>query len=180
VTDVKPGAQAEPAGGFGPFNSLGFLLSQTGYVAAQRFHKTMAPLGLEPRHFFVLRVVSQQEGRSQQSLGELLRIPASRMVGLIDVLEQHGLVERRPNPSDRRARALYVTDEGRRMLGRAMGTAMQHERTLGTTLAPEERRQLIALLQKIAAEMDLLSGAHPALRGSAEDAEPGEDEVAAG
>jgi DNA-binding MarR family transcriptional regulator len=154
VTDVKPG----------PYSSLGFLLSQIGYVAAKRFHATMAALDLDPRHFFVLRTVSEEEGRSQQSLGELLRIPASRMVGIIDGLEGHGLIERRPDPADRRVRALYVTDAGREMLGRAMGLAMQHEGSLATSLSPEERAQLIALLQKVAGELNLMSGAHPALR----------------
>ena len=43
-------------------------------------------------------------------------MPPSRMVALVDELEQRGLVERRPHPSDRRVRALYLTAEGREML----------------------------------------------------------------
>jgi DNA-binding MarR family transcriptional regulator len=167
VTDVKPetetGTGLNFAHGPGPLDSLGFLLSQLGFVAARRFHEVITPVGLEPRHFLLLRFVAREEGHSQQALGEALGIPASRMVALVDHLEQHGLLERRPNPSDRRARALYVTREGRRLLGEAMRVAMQHEQSLGTTLSAGERRQLVALLQKMAAEMDLLSGVHPGL-----------------
>jgi DNA-binding MarR family transcriptional regulator len=87
------------------------------------------------------------------------------MVAVVDHLEERGLVERRPNPSDRRARALYVTAEGKRVLGEAMQVAIEHETRLGKSLTPDERRQLVALLQKLAAEMNLLSGVHPGLTG---------------
>ncbi|MGH2879628.1 MAG: MarR family transcriptional regulator [Solirubrobacteraceae bacterium] len=55
-------------------------------------------------------------GASQQAIGERLQIPPSRMVAFVDALEQRGLLERRANPEDRRARALYLTDEGRELL----------------------------------------------------------------
>jgi DNA-binding MarR family transcriptional regulator len=162
VSDVKATFETGPGGG-GPLDSLGFLLSQLGFVASRRFHQVLAPLGIEPRHFLLLRFVARDEGRSQQALGEMLRIPPSRMVALVDQLEERGLLERRPNPTDRRARALHVTAEGRRLMGRAMQLAAQHERSLGASLTADERRQLVALLQKVAAEMHLLSGVHPGL-----------------
>ena len=147
----------------GPLDSLGFLLSQLGFVASRRFHAVLAPLGIDPRHFLLLRFVVREEGRSQQALGDMLRIPPSRMVALVDHLEQRGLLERRPNPSDRRARALYVTPAGKRLMGEAMRVAIGHEGSLGASLSGDERRQLVALLQKLAAEMQLMSGVHPGL-----------------
>lgn len=162
MTDVKEDLQPGPGGG-GPLDSLGFLLSQLGFVAARRFHQAMKPVGIDPPHFLVLRFLAGMEGVSQQAMSERLQIPPSRMVAVIDHLEERGLVERRPNPADRRARALYLTAAGREMLGRAMQAAMAHEMSIGATLPTEERRQVIALLQKLAAEMDLLSGVHPDL-----------------
>jgi DNA-binding MarR family transcriptional regulator len=162
VTDVKATFEPGPGGG-GPLDSLGFLLSQLGFVASRRFHQVLAPLGIEPRHFLLLRFVAREEGRSQQALGEMLQIPPSRMVALVDQLEQRGLLERRANPNDRRARALHVTAEGRRLMGRAMQVAVEHETGLGASLSAEERGRLVALLQKLAAEMQLMSGVHPGL-----------------
>jgi DNA-binding MarR family transcriptional regulator len=162
VSDVKVDFEAGPGGG-GPLDSLGFLLSQLGFVASRRFHAALAPLGIEPRHFLLLRFVAREEGRSQQALGEMLNIPPSRMVGIVDQLEERGLLERRPNPTDRRARALHVTPEGRRLMGQALQRAIAHESSVGTSLSAGERRQLVALLQKLAAEMQLLSGVHPGL-----------------
>ena len=164
MTDVKVEFEDGPGGG-GPLDSLGFLLSQLGYKSSRRFHQVLEPLGMDPRHLLLLRFVLREEGQSQQALGETLRIPPSRMVALVDHLEERGLVERRANPNDRRARALYVTPEGRRVLGQAMKVAIEHETSLGTSLTADERRQLVELLQKVAAEMNLLSGVHPGLTG---------------
>ena len=142
---------------------LAFLLSQLGFVASRRFHQSIAPLGIEPRHFLVLRYVVQEEGRSQQALGELLNIPASRMVAVVDHLEERGWVERRANPNDRRARALHVTPEGRRFFATAMQVAMEQEASFGSSLSDEERTQLIALLRKVAAGAGVMMGVHPGL-----------------
>jgi DNA-binding MarR family transcriptional regulator len=154
-------------------DSLSFLLSQLGFIASRRFHEALAPLGIEPRHFLLLRFVAADEGRSQQALGDMLRIPPSRMVALVDQLEQRGLLERRPNPNDRRARALHVTPDGRRLMGKALQRALQHESSVGTSLSAAERQQLVALLHKVAAEMHLLSGVHPGLASDSDNPHDG-------
>jgi DNA-binding MarR family transcriptional regulator len=169
VSDVKEQFEPGPGGG-GPVDSLGFLLSQIGFTSSRRFHQALAPLGIDPRHFLLLRFVARDEGQSQQALGEMMRIPPSRMVAIIDQLEERGLLERRANPNDRRARALHVTRAGREMMARAMQVGIEHERSLGTSLSDAERRELVALLQKVAVEMQLTSGVHPGL--TVEDGEP--------
>ena len=154
VTDVSGTAWA----------SVGFLLSQLGAANARWFHDTLVPVGLEPRQFAILRFVAQDEGRSQQALGEALGIAPSRMVALIDELEERGLVERRANPTDRRARALFVTAGGRRLLTAAMKRALAHEAELCAPLEPGEREALIEMLQRVAAGQGLIPGVHPELR----------------
>ena len=144
--------------------TVGFLLSQLGSANARWFHETLVPVGLEPRQFAILRWVAQDEGRSQQALGDALGIAPSRLVALIDELEERGLVERRTNPSDRRARALHVTAEGRRLLATAMERALAHEAQLCAPLTVDERRALVELLQRVAAGQGLIPGVHPELR----------------
>jgi DNA-binding MarR family transcriptional regulator len=165
MSDVKRRLQTAPGGG-SPVDVLSYLLSQLGFVSSRRFHAALAPLGIEPRHFLLLRFVAREEGRSQQALGEMLRIPPSRMVAIVDQLEQRGLLERRPNATDRRARALHITPAGRRLMGQAAQIAIAHDRSVGTSLTDDERRQLVALLRKLAAEMHLMSGVHPGLTDS--------------
>jgi DNA-binding MarR family transcriptional regulator len=146
-----------------PADSVGFLLSKVGFDAARRFRARLAPLGLEPRQFALLRYVAAAEGQSQQALGAALEIPASRMVALIDDLEERGLVERRRNPADRRARALHLTSAGRRLLGKAIEVAIAHERELLSGLSKEERGQLAELLRRLAADQGIPIAVHPGL-----------------
>jgi DNA-binding MarR family transcriptional regulator len=147
-----------------PWATVGFLLSQLGAANARWFHDTLVPVGLEPRQFAILRFVSLNEGQSQQALGDSLQIAPSRMVALIDELEERGLMERRPNPTDRRARALHLTAEGRRSLAGAMERALAHEAELTAVLGPGERDALIDMLLRIATAQGLTAGVHPELR----------------
>src|SRR5437763_16659719 len=93
----------------GPVRSVGFTISTTGYAIARRFRELLAPLGLEPRDFALLRTVAMSEGVSQQAIGDQMNVAPSRMVAFVDSLEERGLLERRQNPDDRRARALFLT-----------------------------------------------------------------------
>src|SRR5690242_10371350 len=93
-------------------SSLAFLLSQVGIFASQRFAGRLAALDLQPPQFRVLNMVDAAEGQSQQAIGEAIGAPASRMVAIVDELERRGLVERRPHPSDRRIRTIFLTGEG--------------------------------------------------------------------
>lgn len=149
---------------------MGFLISQLGYVISGRFKDLLAPLGLEPRQFLVLRHVARAEGSSQQALGQALSIPPSRMVSIVDALELRGLLERRANPTDRRARALHLTPEGRRMLARTFQVAVEHERAICGDLSPEEREMLLGMLRRLTLARGLVPGVHPALTAEEEEA----------
>jgi DNA-binding MarR family transcriptional regulator len=138
-----------------------FLLSQVGVHSSRLWGRRMAALGLDPRHVALLRLISAGEGRSQQALGEQLRLPPSRMVSVVDELEQLGLVERRPDPSDRRVRALHLTAKGRRTLRKVLPASAEHEDQLCQGLDETDRAQLIALLSRIAERQGLAPGVHP-------------------
>jgi DNA-binding MarR family transcriptional regulator len=142
--------------------SVGFLLSKLGMTSAHRFAETLAPLGIDPRHFGILRIVAMTEGQSQQQLGDALHVPPSRMVALIDDVEARGLVERRRNPKDRRAHALHLTPKGRKLYERARAIATAYEDHLCAGLSERERTQLLALLHKLASESGP-PGSHPGL-----------------
>jgi DNA-binding MarR family transcriptional regulator len=143
--------------------SVGFLLSQLGFVSSRRFTQALEPLGIGPREFLLMRFVDASEGRSQQALAERLGIPPSRMVALIDHLEDAGLVERRLDPDDRRVRGLHLTRKGRGVLDRAAKIAIDYETRLCSGINREERATLIDLLQKLDLGETYLPGVHPGL-----------------
>jgi DNA-binding MarR family transcriptional regulator len=147
-------------------STLAFLLSQVGIHASRQFAERIATVGLNPPLFRVLNLVDAAEGRSQQAIGQAIEVPASRMVALVDELEQKGLVERRPDPGDRRVRALYLTAKGRRALTRGREIAKRHEEDLTRGLAEGDRKRLLELLRKMVDEQALGRGVHPGLSAS--------------
>jgi DNA-binding MarR family transcriptional regulator len=144
-------------------SSLGFLLSQVGIHAARRFAQRLAAIDLHPPLFRVMNVVDAAEGQSQQTIGEAIQAPASRMVAIVDELEQRGLIERRPHPGDRRIRALYLTGEGRKLLTKGRRIAAEHEEELARGMSETDRRRLVALLQGLVEEQEIGRGVHPGL-----------------
>ena len=110
-----------------------------------------------------MNVVDAAEGQSQQAIGEAIEAPASRMVAIVDELEQRGLLERRPHPGDRRIRALYLTGEGRKVLARGRRIATEHETELTRGMSEADSRRLIALLQGLVDEQGIGRGVHPGL-----------------
>jgi DNA-binding MarR family transcriptional regulator len=156
--------RVEPAEAERAPRSVGFLISQLGFFSSKRFMEALRPVGLDPREFLLLRFVAASEGRSQQALAERLAIPASRMVALVDHLEEAGFLERRPDPEDRRVRGLHLTRKGRAVLERAGKIAIDYETKLCAGINREEREQLIDLLQKLQATQTELRGVHPGMR----------------
>src|SRR5580704_16423117 len=85
-----------------------FLLAQLGAHAARRFGERIQGTGLTPPQAGILRLIISTPNCSQQQLARRLGVLPSRMVLLIDELEDKGLVERAPHPSDRRTHALAL------------------------------------------------------------------------
>jgi DNA-binding MarR family transcriptional regulator len=163
ATPEKPATG--PRGAFSP----AFLLAQVGAHAAAKFAERLEKIGLQPAHTGILRLVQGSEGLSQQTLGSQLRVLPSRLVALLDDLQERGLIERRDHPTDRRSYALYLTDKGRETLKTVGRIAREHQDSLCGALNDDERAQLAALLRRIAEDQGLRPGVHPGfsrLRGS--------------
>ena len=141
-----------------------FLLSQIGHHAAARFAERLAPLGLQNRHFGLLSHLAAADGQTQQQLADTLGIHRNVMVGLVDDLEDRGLVQRRRHPADRRAYALHLTPAARGLLGQAQHAADEHDAELLAGLDATDRARLTTLLQHIAGHARLSPGVHPTLR----------------
>jgi DNA-binding MarR family transcriptional regulator len=156
-----------------PFEAVGFLLSSLGYAVSRQFHAVLKPLGLEPRHFAVLRAVRVLEGATQQAVASFLQIPPSRMVAILDTLEERGLVERRQRPDDRRSRAMFLTAAGEDLLERAQGVAREFERTVCGDMAADDRAALVRTLQEIGARLGVPAHSHPAMHERDGHPEPG-------
>ena len=144
-------------------SSIAFLLSQVGILASQRFAERIAEAGLHPPQFRVMNMVDAAEGCSQQAIAEAIGAPPSRMVAIVDELEEQGLVERRPHPSDRRVRALYLTDGGPQDARRGPQDRGRTRRGADGGFSAADRKRLAAFLRKVVDEQGIGSGVHPGL-----------------
>lgn len=127
----------------------GFLLARMGHVAAKQFSGRMEELGLTTRMWGALNVLDAEGALTQQALGRCTGIDPSSMVSTVDDLEAAGLVERRRHPSDRRAHAIHITEQGREMLSRGRQLARKAQDDLLSPLSAVERKQLHELLLRL-------------------------------
>jgi DNA-binding MarR family transcriptional regulator len=142
-----------------------FLLAQIGAHAAARFATRLKALDLTPAHAGLLRLVAREPGQSQQAIAGKLGTPPSRLVLLVDALEERGLIERRRNPDDRRHHALYLTDVGIQFMRQQIAPiGADHEDEICAGLDHDERAQLHDLLEQIAERQGLTPGVHPGYR----------------
>ncbi|MHA7199120.1 MarR family winged helix-turn-helix transcriptional regulator [Arthrobacter alkaliphilus] len=127
-----------------------FLLSQLGAVASSRFADRTREIGLTPSDAGVIRLIGRAPGLSQRSLADRLGAVPSRVVTLIDSLQDRGLVDRVRSSTDRRNYELHLTDAGKRVLRELRGIAEQHEAELLAPLTAEQNGQLEVLLAQLA------------------------------
>ena len=129
--------------------SFGFLLHDIARLLRKRYEQRARPLGLTRAQWQVLAHLQRHEGINQSGLAELLDLEPITIARLVDRMEEAGLVDRRADPADRRARRLYLTERAAPMLerGRALGDEVRGEAFEGFDDA--EREGLIDMLLRV-------------------------------
>jgi DNA-binding MarR family transcriptional regulator len=128
----------------------GFLMNWVALRSRRYFATALeARFALHLREFGAMNVIERDPGLTQHALGEAAGVDPSSMVAALDGLEERGLAERRPHPSDRRKRAVYLTDKGHQVVREARGLAAEAGSDLLGALTDEERAELNRLLRKL-------------------------------
>lgn len=99
--------------------------------------------------FEVLSRLSVTPGITQQELAEKLLVTKGNVCGLIDRLEDQDLVERRPDPDDRRSYMLYLTSKGQKLASEVIPAHEEFISEHMSALSDEEQTQLHALLRNL-------------------------------
>ncbi|MFH5824322.1 MarR family winged helix-turn-helix transcriptional regulator [Georgenia sp. AZ-5] len=132
-----------------PFDNIGLLLSLASAQGVAAANAVLRPRELSSRSYSLLELLHHADAVSQRGLADALRLDPSQIVSLVDGLERRGLVERRPNPDDRRQRSVVLTDAGRDVFGEARTLVAESLDEVLSGLSPEERGTLRALLQRV-------------------------------
>jgi MarR family transcriptional regulator, transcriptional regulator for hemolysin len=133
--------------------SFGFLVNDVARLFGRRFSHNGSRLGLTRAQCRTLGYLARNEGINQAGLADVLEIRPMTLVRQIDRMENAGWIERRPDPADRRARRLYLTDKARPILGRIWDVANETRDEALARLSATESKQLIELLRRVHATL---------------------------
>ncbi|BAU74504.1 MarR family winged helix-turn-helix transcriptional regulator [Metapseudomonas furukawaii] len=133
--------------------SIGFLLADVSRLMRRSFEQKITGSDLTLSQARALARVARQEGCRQVELAEQLEIKPITLARLLDQLERSELVERRPDPEDRRAHRVYLRDDAERALGdiRAADARLHAEALQG--LDQDEVDALASALRKLRANL---------------------------
>jgi DNA-binding MarR family transcriptional regulator len=129
---------------------IAFLLTRLGSRHASAMTDLLRPLDLRPKQFGLMNLVALGDGPSQGEIGAQMEIDPSGLISTLDELEERGWLERRRDERDRRRHALHLTAAGRRKLEQARAAARGRAADLTAPLSAAERKELLALLRKLA------------------------------
>lgn len=142
--------------------SLGFLLGDVSRLIRMRFDARAEQLGLTRAQWRVLAQLRRREGINQSALAEILEIEPITLVRHIDRLVAKELVERRPDPNDRRAWKLYLKEEVQPILDRLRRVSEQTREDALAGIPADQREQLIDNLLVMKANLTALDDTEPA------------------
>ena len=127
-----------------------FLLKRLGFAAKDQAMASYEETGLHPYHYAIMLVLEEGSADTQGSIADALGYDRGQLVGLLDELQEQGLVERQRDPNDRRRHLVRMTPEGTKALRRLRALARRNEDEFLDPLSDEERAQLHALLMRLA------------------------------
>lgn len=123
---------------------LGWPVARIAHAVTLAHNEALSPFGLSLRTFAVLAAIEAGAARSQLEIAQTVGLDKTTLVATIDDLERRGLVQRTPDPADRRARILAATADGRELFERAAATLRATDERIFAEMAPDERERLKA------------------------------------
>lgn len=130
-------------------DQTGFLVGDVSRLLRRAFDVRARGIGVTRTQWRMLTTLSRNEGVNQGRLAELLDVEPITLCRMVDRLSDAGLVERRPDPADRRAWRIFLSDRSRPILDelRSLGNGLLDQALAG--FSPSERDQLAELLERM-------------------------------
>jgi DNA-binding MarR family transcriptional regulator len=124
------------------FRSVGRRLRATS-------QETLTPWDITPSQLRALRVLRRHGTMRLSELSEHLHIAPRSTTEVVDALETRGLIQRRPDPGDRRATLVEVTEPGSEMLEAIRGARDSEAERLFSRLSPADQAELARILRQL-------------------------------
>ena len=134
---------------------LGILLGHCAHMARERLDARLNPYDVTPAQVHVLHYLYHQENRAPQcEVIEHLRVKPSTAGGILDRMEEKGLVERSADSSDGRKKYVALTEKGEKLQKQLKQAFIDTEQMLTSGFAAEEQEMLFLLLHRVIQNME--------------------------
>jgi MarR family transcriptional regulator, lower aerobic nicotinate degradation pathway regulator len=134
--------------------SSGFLLAKLGMGFKAKAVAKLEEAGFDPYHYSVLAILGEGARETQAMIADTLALDPSRLVALLDSLEERELVVRQRDPDDRRRHVVTITDDGKRELSRLRAIVQEVEEEFLAPLDAKSRKAFHETLQQLACAHD--------------------------
>ena len=131
-----------------------FLLARAGMAIKTRTLDELEKAGFGMYQYSVLALLGEGDRPTQRLIASELGLDRSQLVGVLDGLEERGLIMRRRDPDDRRRHTVSLTPEGKRQLVRIRTMIARLEDSALKALDGESRQALHAALERIVVDND--------------------------
>jgi MarR family transcriptional regulator for hemolysin len=136
-----------------PLRNFGFLLKDVSRLYSLNFERLATELNLTLAQCKVLCYLQRNEGISQVQLAYLTDTDPMTLVRILDRMERDGLIERRPDPTDRRARRLYLQEAALPVLKEIWRVSDRARAECFSRMPVADRAQLLELMQQMRANL---------------------------
>lgn len=130
-------------------SSAGYLANHVARLFARELAEAVRPLGLAPAQFMVLLELWREDGLTQKDLVGRLDVEQATMAATLARMERDGLIERRPDQADARARRIQLTARARALQQPALAAAKDVNARALAGFSEAEREVLLSGLRRI-------------------------------
>jgi len=143
---VKPRGSRDTCG---PEDMVGFWVNLASRTIVRVIDAQLRPLGFSIGHLPVLRALAEGGSLAQKELARLARVEQPTMAEVLARMERDNLVERRPNPDDKRGSLTSLSRSARARFPKAAEILVEGERQAMTGFSEEEKALFISFLRRL-------------------------------
>jgi len=134
--------------------SLGYRIKLLSQLFSRKFQERLEPFGITPFHWVVLCCLWEEDGLATSSIGEKLQQVGGTLTGVLDRMEERGLIRRERDLRDRRIWRIWLTEEGRQLQTVLPPIALEIREQAMKGMPPAERQRFSHLLDQAIANLD--------------------------
>ena len=141
-----------------PEAAPGFWINRASRSLLRHLEARLRPLGFAMSHLPVLRALARGEALAQKNLAKIARVEPPTMAEMLARMERDGVVQREPNPDDRRGILISLSESARARIPLARAALVDAEREAMAGLSDAEQRLLRELLQRVVRNIESAEG----------------------